>query len=103
MTATNLSKTTDIKFAEIRGRQSANKRQKQDPHFNSSVPFQVNVAEHQHIHFRAEKTIERFLGAANDWLVLVEGRVEHERDARQFVEHSYELMIERVGFAMHGL
>ena len=30
------------------------------------------IAHHEHVHLRAAETIERFFGAADDWLVVVE-------------------------------
>jgi len=34
--------------------------------------LQNEIAHHQNVHLRALKTIERFFGAADDWLVVVE-------------------------------
>ena len=40
-----------------------------------------DVAEDQHIHLRAQKTIDGFLGAANDWFIVVERSIQHHRHA----------------------
>jgi hypothetical protein len=53
------------------------------------LPFHKKTPEHEEIHLRAEKTIERFFGAADNGFVLVERGIEHERDAREFMEGSY--------------
>ena len=69
----------------------------------STLAFYEKVAEDEHIHFRAQKTIERFFGAADDGFVFVEGGVEHEGDGGQRTEVRNQLMVKRVGFAMDGL
>src|SRR5205823_3075836 len=65
--------------------------------------FQEKIAQHEQIHFRAQETIERFLGVANDRLVFVERSVEHERDAGEIAKVFDQPVITRVGFFVDGL
>src|SRR5207245_9505114 len=61
------------------------------------------IAEDQSIHLRAEVAIDGFFGAADDWLIVVEGSVEHNRHASEIVESGNERVIAGIGFASDGL
>src|SRR6202521_3731150 len=61
------------------------------------------VAQHKRIHLRAQKTIERFFGPAHDWLVVVEGGVEHDGNTRGVTESANQLPVARIGFSPDGL
>src|SRR6185295_9164991 len=41
------------------------------------------IAENEHVHFRAQETVERFMWSANDRLIFVEGSVEHHGHSGQ--------------------
>jgi len=61
------------------------------------------TSQDKNVHPRAEKAIERFFGAANDRFVFVERCVQDEGDGSQRSEGGDQLVIKRVGFAMHRL
>ena len=51
------------------------------------------IAEHQHVHPRAEKAVERFRRPVHDRLVLVERGVQHDRHAGAPLERADELPV----------
>src|SRR6266540_2780744 len=53
------------------------------------------VADHEHVHLRLQKGLDRLLRRHHDRLVLVEGRVEHDRHARQAVELGDQAVVAR--------
>src|SRR5437879_83287 len=61
------------------------------------------IAENQGIHVRAPETIDRFLGAADDGFVVVEGSIEHHGHAGEITESGNERVIARIGLARDGL
>ena len=57
------------------------------------------VTQDQGIHLRAQETVYGFFRAADDWLVIVEGGVEHHRDAGEIFKRFDKLPVTRIGFA----
>src|SRR5579884_2866500 len=49
-------------------------------------PGDHRLAQHQHVHFCAQEAVERFLGATDHGLVLVERGVEHHRHPGEIAE-----------------
>src|SRR5271155_3847320 len=62
-----------------------------------------NIADHQRIHLRAQKAVERLLRLTDDRLVFVERGVEHHRHASEVPEAFDEAIVARVGVATDGL
>src|SRR5215469_16848967 len=60
------------------------------------------IAQNQFIHFCPEKTIQCFLRLADHRLVLIKGRVEYHRYARQIAEAFDQLVISWIGRTVVG-
>ena len=65
--------------------------------------LQYEVAHHQYVHLRALKTIESFLGSADDGLIVVERSVQNDRHAGEVSEGANQFPVERVRGAADGL
>src|SRR6185312_3472077 len=61
------------------------------------------IAEHQHVHTRAQKTIERLARLAHDRLVFVERSVEQDRDLGALRERANQRVVARVLLRGHRL
>jgi hypothetical protein len=61
------------------------------------------VAEDQRIHLGAQETVDGFFRAADDGFVVVEGGVEHHRDAGEIFKPFDQLPVTRIGFARDSL
>src|ERR687883_491526 len=59
----------------------------------SSVLAHQKIPEDQRIHARSEKTFDRLIRPADDWLVVVERGVEHHRHARELLERFDDLPV----------
>jgi len=57
---------------------------------------QNEISHHQDIHSRAQETIERFFGAADDWLVVVERGVHDDGHSREVAKSADQFPVERV-------
>jgi hypothetical protein len=55
------------------------------------------ISQNQPIHFRPEETIQCFLRLTDHGLVLIKGRIEYHRYARQLAEAFDQLVISRIG------
>jgi hypothetical protein len=55
------------------------------------------ISQNQSIHFRSEETIQCFLWLADHGLVLIKGRVEYHRYARQIAKDFNQSVISRIG------
>src|ERR1700722_16807182 len=56
-------------------------------------------AEDQGVPLGAKETVYGFFRAADDWLVIVEGGVEHHRDAGEIFKRFDKLPVTRIGFS----
>ena len=61
------------------------------------------VAEHQGVHARPQKTVDGFFGAADDGLVVIERSIHHGGHAGQIAEFPNEPPIARIRLAIDGL
>ena len=69
----------------------------------SAFPRDVKIPEDKDVHFRAQKTIERFFGTAHHRFIFVEGSIQNDRNGSQTAELGDQLMVKRIRVGMDGL
>ena len=76
-------------------------------HFPFPIPHSLSshhmISHIQHVHSRLQKAVDRMSGRTDHGFVLVEGCIQHNWNAGEFIEIRYQLIVPRIDLSSNRL